>query len=366
MSFTKLILKNPFRKKSRAILSITGIMIGIMVIILLGAITSGLTEEMGVESKNTEFFIMNNTVENYGTPANMETSALDNLSSVKGINQTAKLIDGSIVDGTNMISVEGMDADKLEFMGVTIINGTKYNENKDEVIIGKLLADNENKTINDKLKIKNKEYTITGIFETGNINNDKAAIISINKSRDLLNIDDDKIFLLQVSIKKGEDIEKIKSEVENKTPEEIKALSDASELESVKTILTMVDGATFAISILAIIIGGLGVINTMLMSVTDRTKEIGLLKAIGWSKKRIVFMIVSESIILTTTSFILGSIFSIAILYALEYFKIFDASYPPKIFIIAFIVAFIVGIIGGLVPAIRASRFEATEALRYE
>lgn len=340
-------------------------MIGIMVIILLGSIATGLTQSMNEETSQTEFFIMNNSMESYGTPSNLKVDALENLSSIEGINKSAQMIEGNIIDGSNSLSIEGMEMDKLDVMGITSINGTKCN-GSDEVIIGKLLAEDKNKKIGDKIKIKDKEYKITGIYEMGEMSADKSTILPIEEARNVLNFDDDEVFLLQVSIKQGYDITKVKEEVKNKTPDKVEALSDASELESVKYIMELMDGATLAISILAIIIGGLGVINTMLMSVMDRTKEIGLLKAIGWSKRRIIFMILSESVILTTVSFILASIFSIIILYAMEFLNIFTAAFPPKIFIIAFIVALLVGLLGGFYPALRASRFEATEALRYE
>lgn len=365
MSFAKLILKNPFRKKSRALLSIGGIMIGIMVIILLGSITAGLTQQMGDETSKTEFFIMNNSVESYGTPSNLKVDALENLSSIEGINKSAQMIQGNIIEGTNSLSIEGMEIDKLDVMGLSSINGSKCGEDG-EVIVGKLYADDENKTIGDKIKIKDEEFKITGIYETGEMSADKSVILPINKSRDILNFDDDEVFAVQATVKSGYDIDKVKAEVENKTPEKVKALSDATELESVKTLMTMMDGATLAISILAIIIGGLGVINTMLMSVMDRTKEIGLLKAIGWSRRRIIFMILSESVILTTVSFILASIFSVIILCIMEYLNIFTAAFPIKTYVIAFTVALLVGLVGGFYPALRASRFEATEALRYE
>ena len=365
MSFTKLILKNPFRKKSRAALSIGGIMIGIMVIILLGSIATGLTQSMSDETSQTEFFIMNNSMESYGTPSNLKVDAIENISSIEGINKSAQMIQGNIIDGSNSLTIEGMETDKLDVMGITSINGTKCT-GSDEILVGKLLAEDKNKKIGDKIKIKDKEYKITGIYEMGEMGADKSVILPLDEARDVLNFGDDEVFLLQVSIKQGYDITKVKEEVKNKTPDKVEALSDASELESVKYIMDLMDGATLAISILAIIIGGLGVINTMLMSVMDRTKEIGLLKAIGWSRKRIIFMILSESVILTTVSFILASIFSIIILYAMEFLNIFTAAFPPKTFIIAFIVALLVGLLGGFYPALRASKFEATEALRYE
>lgn len=364
MSFLKLVLKNPFRKKSRALLSILGIMIGIIVIIALGSVSAGLTQSMSNENEE-KFFIMNNTVENYGTPSNLNIDALENVSTVNGVEDTAYYVQGTIVDGSNYIPVSGVDKDKLSMMDTGITNGTPYS-NDNEIIIGQLLADDEDKTIGDTLTIKDKEYKITGIYETGDSSGDRGVMMDLNESRKLTNIEDNEIFLEQVKITPGADINQVKEKVNNVTPDEVKALSDASELESVQSLMNIVDGATVIISALAIVIGGLGVINTMLMSVFDRTKEIGLLKAIGWSKRRIIIMILSESMILTITSFIFGSIISVIGLVIIGQTGLLTPGFPPKIFIIALIVSIIVGLLGGFYPAYRASRFEATEALRYE
>ena len=138
--------------------------------------------------------------------------------------------------------------------------------------------------------------------------------------------------------------------------------------QTIDDTLDMINSATTAIEALAIIIGGLGVINTMMMTVFERTREIGVLKSVGWTKKRILSMIMGESIVLTIISGIIGSILGVLAVFIL--FKVngdnMTLIFNINIFIKAFIVALSVGIIGGLYPAIKASRLSPTEALRYE
>ena len=106
----------------------------------------------------------------------------------------------------------------------------------------------------------------------------------------------------------------------------------------------------------------------MMMTVFERTREIGVLKSVGWSKKRILSMIMGESIVLTIISGIIGSILGVLAVFIL--FKLngdnMTLIFNINIFIKAFLVALSVGIIGGLYPAIKASRLSPTEALRYE
>ena len=145
------------------------------------------------------------------------------------------------------------------------------------------------------------------------------------------------------------------------TSEEISSIAD--------DVLGILDTATLAVSALAIIVGAIGIINTMVMAVYERTKEIGVLKSVGWKSRKILTMILGETLVLTTLSGIVGSIFGILIPeVGLRLFDVTDFAlgYSPKTFILAFGITIIVGIIGGIYPAYKASKLAPTEALRYE
>jgi putative ABC transport system permease protein len=133
--------------------------------------------------------------------------------------------------------------------------------------------------------------------------------------------------------------------------------------------LNMINIASWGISLLAIIIGGIGIINTMIMSVYERTREIGVLRAVGWKKGRILGMIMGESLILTLTSGIIGSLIGVLTIELFATLGILGQIIPAyniETFIQAFALAIVVGLIGGFYPAYSASRLPPTEALRYE
>jgi ABC-type antimicrobial peptide transport system permease subunit len=121
---------------------------------------------------------------------------------------------------------------------------------------------------------------------------------------------------------------------------------------------------------LAIIIGGVGMMNAQLMSVSERTREIGVLRAVGWSSRRVLVMILSETILVSLAGGLLGVGLGWSILYLLStetvYMGLTNADLSTDLLVQAFVVVFILGLVGGLYPSWRASRLQPVEALRYE
>ena len=159
--------------------------------------------------------------------------------------------------------------------------------------------------------------------------------------------------------------------IENAYPDELSTTTAADQMGRINQGLSFIDTATWAISLLAIVIGGVGVINTMIMSVYERTREIGVLKAVGWRSRRILGMILGESIVLTLMAGVVGivvGVVGVEVLLSLTPSTegIIEPAYSLELFVRALGIAFLVGMIGGIYPAYRASRLAPTEALRYE
>ncbi|EKQ53373.1 MAG: ABC-type transport system, involved in lipoprotein release, permease component [Methanobacterium sp. Maddingley MBC34] len=370
MSFIKLMAKNPFRNKARLALAVIGIAIGIATIVALGMVTEGLKVSLEEQLKagGADFVVMKNTTsESSSASYTIKDNRVDEISKMNGVKQAAGIYTSSrVVDG-NQLGLAGMNQKDLNMLGAKMTQGTAYADDKNELILGKLAAEKMNKKVGDTVTLNGNKYTITGIFETGNKELDATGVLPLKKLQ-VMDENEGKVHFIYVKINNGADLKTVSQGVEKAYPGELTTIASIEDFQKSNDSLNMVETASMAISLLAIIIGGIGIINTMIMSVFERTREIGVLKAVGWKSRRILGMILGESVVLTLLAGIVGIILGVIGIEAI--IKLSDMAmvltFTPSLALKALGIAVIVGIIGGIYPAIRASRLPPTEALRYE
>ena len=369
MSFLKFIIKNPFRRKNSAILSIVGICIGIIVIVALGGITEGLvnTFEDTIHAGGADFSISGKETGDsaYGTNT-IDASWTDKIANVSGVEEAYPIYVVLVPVGDDyMNTLIGIDPTGTTMADLSIKEGRIFENDTNEIIMGEIYAEDNNYSVGDSIKVDGEDFEIVGIYETGDQSMAGGVFTSIAKVGELQD-DEDSISNIYVKVEKGEDPQAVADRIESLYGDNITTITSVMEMEQMATMLNMLEASTWAISLLAIIVGGLGIINTMLMSVFERTREIGVLKAVGWSNGKIITMIVGESLVITVISAIIGSVIAVAACSFLAPQMGITPLFTPKIFIQAFSIAIVVGIIGGIYPALKATRLPPTEALRYE
>lgn len=376
MSFLSLIIKNPFRNKSRALLAIIGIGIGIATIIALGAITEGMISSADdtLRAGGSDFTVSgkvegeSSQMVGFGT-SSFDDDYVDKLTNVSGVDRAVPIYMTLLMTKNSpYFAVIGMNPSDYKIAELTITDGRMYKDGTDEIVLGKIAADNEEKEVGDTILLDDKEFDIVGIYESGNSYQDQGGFTSLDNSQKLSD-DEGKVSTIYIKVDKDADVETVEKRIDDEYGDNLTTISSLSDLDMVKNMIDMLNGASLAISILAVVIGAVGIINTMLTSVYERTRELGVLKAVGWSDSKILLMIIGESIVITIVAGIIGSIagiIGVELIVLSNIMPLLTPIYTVNIFVQAFSIALFVGIIGGIYPALKAVKLPPTEALRYE
>jgi len=208
---------------------------------------------------------------------------------------------------------------------------------------------------------------VVGIYETGVTFEDGGGVITLRDAQNLFG-QSHMVSFFGVWLEDPEQADEIEREVEAHFPEV--AVSKASDFAEDVGDIQVLRASTWGIALMALFVGGLGMTNTMVMSVFERTREIGVLRALGWRKRRVLTMIVRESVTLSLLGGVAGILLGVALglLLSLEpamrgWIRM---DYSPGLFAQALLTALVLGVVGGLYPAWRAARLQPVEALRYE
>jgi len=237
----------------------------------------------------------------------------------------------------------------------------------------------ENKVdLKSRIKIGGKSFKVVGIYErVGNDGDDTAISMNIDDARKVY-APEDKVTGAQIIIKDGVDIDKfaeyLEEEYEDYRGDKNFVLSTSTAiLEQINSVLGILQYVVVGIAGIALIVGSVGIANTMYMSVLERTKEIGIMKSIGATNNAILTMFLIESAFFGIVGGIIGCIIGIlmAIIakFAIEAFAPgipFLILIDPAVIIGALIFSAISGIVSGILPARNASKLNPVDALRYE
>ena len=386
MKFINLILKNIFRNKSRTFLAILGIAIGIAAIVGLGLVTDGLTAstEKTLTAGAADFTLTSASSaggsggqggpdsammsQNSSSGGTINQTRVEDVLKITGVEDAAGALQSSFtINGSQMpVNAIGIDGSKLSLADAVITNGSTYSTGN-EVIIGTTASKTMNKTVGDTLTISNQTFKIVGIYETGNFMEDRGVFMSLSSLQNITN-STGTVSSIMVKANNTQDSDNLINKIETAYPDLSNTKSMASMGRMNNGLETISTGA-WAISLLAVLISGVIVLIIMIKSVVERTREIGVLKSVGWTNKRVMTMILGESVIITVMASIVGLIIGVGaveILSSSHLLPNIQLAFSAELFLKAVGVALILGILGGLYPAYRASKLSPTEALRYE
>lgn len=371
MTFAALVLKNLSRQRVRSILTILGITIGITAIVSLGTITAGLkrTADAFVRSGNADFLVAQEGAADLSFSRIPEERVAD-LEAVPGVADVRGAFLHIVTAGSNpFFFLGGMTADDLRSSPPEVVKGRLYRSTEtDAALLGERAAADLDADVGDIVSLSDRRYRVVGIYRSDVMWENAGALAPLATVQESASAPGS-LTVAYVTAEPGADSEQVAARVEKQVGD-VATISSAADYGKVDQGFALIDGANAAITILAILIGGIGVMNTMIMSIFERTREIGVLRAIGWKGRRVMRMIVIESTALCLIGGVLGAFAGIGLsrlvvrIPAARGFIV--PAYPPQLFVQALALALVVGLLGATYPAFRASRLTPMEALRYE
>jgi len=371
MSFLSLIVKNLVRQRVRTALTVLGISIGITTVVALGVVTDSLKATSGeiLQLGDADFMVAQEGAADLSFSIVAE-DAIPALSEQPGVeNAEGMLFHVARVGSNPYFLLIGRQHSGLATRPPQLTDGEIWpSETTDGILLGKRAARDLQAGTGDTIVIEDKQFTVSGVYETGRLLEDGGAYAPLEVVQEIAGRAG-VVTAAFVSVSPGADPAAVGQAIEDQFPG-LAAIVEVGDYSEVDQGIQFLDAANLAISVLAVGIGAIGVMNTMIMSVFERTREIGIFRAVGWSGRRILRMIITESLILCMLAAFIGSAFGVlatrAILLIDVIRNVLEPQYSADVFIRALVVAVVVALGGAAYPAFRAVRLTPMEALRYE
>lgn len=370
-----MILKNLLRRKGRTFLTVLGISIGVAAIVAMGALADGIQSgynsfltgskaDLVLSQPDALDVSMSSVDENIGADLAAMSEVAEVSGMLQGIVQT---------DDVPYFFAFGYPADSFLLSRFKIIDGVELSSRDAQhsrgkpILLGASASEILDKHPGDSLRLTDSIFRIVGIYETGQTLEDSGAILRLEDAQELLGRQH-KVSVIYVQLKDPALNTRVEERAARLWPDLL--LSSTEAYFDKQLMGTAMEGYIWAIAGLAIIIGGVGMMNAQLMAVMERTREIGVLRSVGWGKWRIMGMILSESLVVGiiggVTGLGLGWLMLAASSNFTSFFGATTANIGPKVIQQAFITVLVLGFLGGVYPAWQASRLQPVEAMRYE
>ncbi len=287
--------------------------------------------------------------------------------------------DTIVVDGQQRdVRIIGTDEYYADVRNLVLLAGRFFDPSVLDDKLARTLFGGPAPAIGHRLKVRSLEFTVVGVFRErtstfgqSELGDNGAALIPYSVQRYFAEVE--RVDPMYVQVRYAEDVPAVTQEIASilasrhrpgarYTVQNLTAILEAA--SAIATVLTVV---LILISAIALVISGIGIMNIMLVTVTERTREIGIRMSLGASRRVILLQFLFEALLISTGGGILGILLGVSV-------PVLANSLQTEVYIpvsklsilVAFLVSGVVGVAFGLLPANRAARLNPTEALRYE
>lgn len=363
-----------------------GIIIGISSVITLVAVGQGssqsVTEEIGSLGTNLLTLSVTDT-----ESVQLSLDQLEHFDDLSGISEVAPISSERVMakkgDNSIQVSITGTTSPYLSIRDLSLSAGRFISDIENElrqkiVVLGSdtasTLFPNTN-PIGENIQINGVSFKVVGVLESVGsslgTSGDNVIIAPLSTTQRVTK--NTTINTLYLSAENEEMINRAKFQVQGVMttlfPNSSDSYAVSSQDDLMETMSSVTDTMTLmlgGIASISLLVGGIGVMNIMLVSVSERTKEIGIRKAIGANRKSILLQFLIEAVVLSMIGGLIGVVSGLGIAKLIGIFSSLSISFSPSVTILAFVFSFAIGIIFGVFPANKASKLNPIQALRQE
>ena len=364
-----LVFSNMLHRPARTVVSVLGIAVGVLLIVFTIGLANGSMRERAAREANVGAEILFHAPgaigmsgsESFRIPVEIgqEIEQIEGVKTVVPIGQNSVSVDDS---NTGSRLIDGINFDQYaEVAGLKIIEGRKFTENSDEAIIDTGWQNQKNIKVGDTLELYDRSFKIVGTYEPAAGARVKISLPTMQKQLG----GEGKVTAFLVKVKEGFTPEQVAENIHNQFPENHVILTKdleelyLSSIPALGVFLNVIIGVAAIISALVILL-------TMYTTVTERTRQIGIMKSLGMSNPKIAWIIAQEALLLSFLGIISGIILTVIVRFVLTRLTTLTVELSPLVLTLVFVIGLIGGALGALYPALRAARLDAVEALSYE
>ncbi len=390
MYFVTFLAKNLLRRRTRTLLTVLGLAVAVAAVVAMTAVGTNIEQavERSFDRRRVDL-IVQQAGRSGGLNSDFGDAFVEKARAVPGVTVAegvVNLIDVTRASGSSdQVMIQGWRPDNFGYDDIEILSGRRLQPgDKQKVMLGRTLAENLKRATGDTVVFgrddpddPSNRFEVVGVFNSPVVFEQGAALIPIEDARALTGM---RItgFSVRVARSEGVDhdaaVEAVRQQIEAlRDPADPTVRLAAQKPESYVNNLShlrMLRAVSWLVSALGLVIGVIGMLNTMIMSVVERTQEIGILRAVGWPPARVVGMVLGESVLLGVAAAALGTLGAIAATHVLTMFPqvngFIEAGVSPKVALRGFVLTVLIGVVGGLYPAVRAARLLPTEAIRHD
>jgi putative ABC transport system permease protein len=375
MWFVTFVIKSLLRQPARSSFTAIGIGLAVAATVSLVGISAGFERSYyNLYARRGIDLVVQRSGRTQQLGNEMDQGFEDRIRELPGVDQVI----GGLVDVVSfeqadlfVVLVNGWPTDSPLFGDLKLDSGRRLTaDDENQAMLGRVLAGNLGKRVGDKIELYGQEFEVVGVFESSNVYENGSVIVTLPVLQRLTDRPHEVSGItVQADPAAGkEEIEQLKKRIEALDPG-LSALATGEFVASINQIRVS-RAMAWITSTVAMVLGGIGVLNTMAMSVYERTREFGLLRALGWPRRRVVRTILVESALLAITGAIAGSAVGMVLPKLLGHVRamsgLIEGSIEPVVVLQGFAIALVMAFAGAAYPAYRGASLRPIDALRHK